>query len=139
MSDGPGLFWALAMFDLNNSLKAMNGKVANHAYQRLVAPSAAKALACIYRIWILKTVWLGFRHDCNQDQSLKPQIDLWYKGLTVLHNKFCWTFFLYLNLKQKTILQTILVICFFHLECWKMKFRSNLIPYKKKCVTEKRT
>ena len=69
MSDGPGLFWALAMFDLNNSLKAMNGKVANHAYQRLVAPSAAKALACIYRIWILKTIWLGFRHDCNQDQS----------------------------------------------------------------------
>ena len=51
MSEGPGLFWALAMFDLNNSLKAMNGKVANHAYQRLVPPSsAAKALACIYRI-----------------------------------------------------------------------------------------
>ena len=49
-SDGLGLFWALAMFDLNNSVKAMNGKVANHAYQRWVAPSAAKALACIYNI-----------------------------------------------------------------------------------------
>ena len=51
MSEGPGLFWALAMFDLNNSVKAMNGKVANHAYQLLVPPSAtAKALACIYTI-----------------------------------------------------------------------------------------
>ena len=49
-SDGLGLFWALAMFDLNNSVKAMNGKVANHAYQRWVAPSATKALACIYNI-----------------------------------------------------------------------------------------